>query len=146
MIDFDLPSVMDIGGPELVIDQSGIFISNVLSGIINEHVLIILSQVDTCDLRHFVSVLRSLSYQLITVGNSHSLNYSQWTSLRESVRKKGVVGASPIRKLFWLKVLCCTHFCTNWNGMATVKKSDFARVKLMCKSYVVRYTVVVNAT
>ena len=36
MIDFDLPSVMDIGGPELVIDQSGIFISNVLSGIINE--------------------------------------------------------------------------------------------------------------
>ena len=46
----------------------------------NEHVLTILSQVDTCDLRHFVSVLRSLSYQLITVGNSHSLNYSQWTS------------------------------------------------------------------
>lgn len=121
-----------------------VFLSHVLSGIINEHVLIILSQVDTCDLRHFVSVLRSLSYQLITVGNSHSLNYSQWTSLRESVRKGG--GASPIRKLFWLKVLCCTHFCTNWNGMATVKKSDFARVKLMCKSYVVRYTVVVNAT
>ena len=122
-----------------------VFLSHVLSGIINEHVLIILSQVDTCDLRHFVSVLRSLSYQLITVGNSHSLNYSQWTSLRESVRKGGG-GASPIRKLFWLKVLCCTHFCTNWNGMATVKKSDFARVKLMCKSYVVRYTVVVNAT
>ena len=89
MIDFDLPSVMDIGGPELVIDQSGIFISNVLSGIINEHVLTILSQVDTCDLRHFVSVFRSLSYQLNTVGNSHSLNYSQWTSLRESVRKGG---------------------------------------------------------
>ena len=139
MIDFDLPSVMDIGGPELVIDQSGIFISNVLSGIINEHVLIILSQVDTCDLRHFVSVFRSLSYQLNTVGNSHSLNYSQWTSLRESVRKTS-------ENFFWLKVLCCTHFCTNWNGMATVKKSDFARVKLMCKSYVVRYTVVVNAT
>ena len=30
--------------------------------------------------------------------------------------------------------------------MATVKKLYFARVKLMCKSYVVRYTVVVNAT
>ena len=87
----DLPWVIDIGGPELVIDQSGIFISNVLSGIINEleHVLTILSQVDTCDLRHFVSVFRSLSYQLNTVGNSHSLNYSQWTSLRESVRKRG---------------------------------------------------------
>ena len=110
----------------------------------NEHVLTILSQVDTCDLRHFVSVLRLLSYQLNTVGNSHSLNYSQWTSLRESVRKRG--GASPIGKLFWLKVLFCTHFCTNWNGMATVKKSDFARVKLMCKSYVVRYKVVVNTT
>ena len=145
MIDFDLPSVMDIGGPELVIDQSGIFISNVLSGIINEHVLIILSQVDTCDLRHFVSVFHSLSYQLNTVGNSHSLNYSQWTSLRESVRKRGA-GPPQSENFFWLKVLCCTHFCTNWNGMATVKKSDFARVKLMCKSYVVRYTVVVNAT
>ena len=73
MINFDLPWVIDIGGPELVIDQSGIFISNVLSGIINEleHVLTILSQVDTCDLRHFVSVFHSLSYQLNTVGNSH---------------------------------------------------------------------------
>ena len=110
----------------------------------NEHVLTILSQVDTCDLRHFVSVLRLLSYQLNTVGNSHSLNYSQWTSLRESVRKRG--GPPQSENFFWLKVLCCTHFCTNWNGMATVKKSDFARVKLMCKSYVVRYTVVVNAT
>ena len=116
MIDFDLPSVMDIGGPELVIDQSGIFISNVLSGIINEHVLIILSQVDTCDLRHFVSVLRSLSYQLITVGNSHSLNYSQWTSLRESVRKRG--GASPIGKLFLAKsfVLHSFLYQLEWNG------------------------------
>ena len=117
MIDFDLPSVMDIGGPELVIDQSGIFISNVLSGIINEHVLIILSQVDTCDLRHFVSVLRSLSYQLITVGNSHSLNYSQWTSLRESVRKGGG-GGLPNQKTFLAKsfVLHSFLYQLEWNG------------------------------
>ena len=116
MIDFDLPSVMDIGGPELVIDQSGIFISNVLSGIINEHVLIILSQVDTCDLRHFVSVLRSLSYQLITVGNSHSLNYSQWTSLRESVPKGG--GGLPNQKTFLAKsfVLHSFLYQLEWNG------------------------------
>ena len=115
MIDFDLPSVMDIGGPELVIDQSGIFISNVLSGIINEHVLTILSQVDTCDLRHFVSVLRSLSYQLITVGNSHSLNYSQWTSLRETVRKGGGL---PNQKTFLAKsfVLHSFLYQLEWNG------------------------------
>ena len=117
MIDFDLPSVMDIGGPELVIDQSGIFISNVLSGIINEHVLIILSQVDTCDLRHFVSVFRSLSYQLNTVGNSHSLNYSQWTSLRESVRKGGG-GGLPNQKTFLAKsfVLHSFLYQLEWNG------------------------------
>ena len=82
----------------------------------NEHVLTILSQVDTCDLRHFVSVFRSLSYQLNTVGNSHSLNYSQWTSLRESVRKRG--GASPIGKLFLAKsfVLHSFLYQLEWNG------------------------------
>ena len=125
MIDFDLPSVMDIGGPELVIDQSGIFISNVLSGIINEHVLIILSQVDTCDLRHFVSVLRSLSYQLITVGNSHSLNYSQWTSQRESVRKRGA-GPPQSENFFLAKsfVLLSFLYQLEWN-------SDCQEVRLL---------------
>ena len=116
---------MDIGGPELVIDQSGIFISNVLSGIINEHVLIILSQVDTCDLRHFVSVLRSLSYQLITVGNSHSLNYSQWTSLRESVRKRGA-GPPQSENFFLAKsfVLLSFLYQLEWN-------SDCQEVRLL---------------
>ena len=94
-----------------------VFLSHVLSGIINEHVLIILSQVDTCDLRHFVSVLRSLSYQLITVGNSHSLNYSQWTSLRESVRKGGG-GGLPNQKTFLAKsfVLHSFLYQLEWNG------------------------------
>ena len=125
MIDFDLPSVMDIGGPELVIDQSGIFISNVLSGIINEHVLIILPQVDTCDLRHFVSVFRSLSYQLNTVGNSHSLNYSQWTSQRESVRKRGA-GPPQSENFFLAKsfVLLSFLYQLEWN-------SDCQEVRLL---------------
>ena len=124
MIDFDLPSVMDIGGPELVIDQSGIFISNVLSGIINEHVLTILSQVDTCDLRHFVSVFHSLSYQLNTVGNSHLFHELSMDVLKGNLSVNG--GGLPNRQTFLAKTFVLLSFLYQLEW-----KSDCQEVRLL---------------